>query len=261
MPLGAVLARWTSTLVLAGAALPAWGLLIASDGIDAVPPLCSSGLLWSVPTPSNFAYFFVFVTPESLALGWGLMVTAMMLPTLGGTLRQVTAQSFSELHSSLMGLVIIAFSSTWLFSGFVFITLALALRLSVSGPLPLFVALALAVLWQVSPWKQVALNRCHFQKALPAFAPAAYLAALFLGGRQAFWCILACWPLMLTGLLVPSHHTLVMVLVALFIWAERLDSPRLVSWGLHLPYRVPRLALLASLSCFQHFIWDVLKKS
>ena len=230
-------------LPLALLVLPAWGLLALGSGGFALPALCSSELLWSVPSPESFAFFFAYVPPLSLALGWALMVAAMMLPTLADTLGHVCARSFVRLRPWLVALVISGYGLTWLLAGAVFLSLALGLRLASGGSTwPFLTALAVAALWQVSPWKQAALNRCHRRPLVAAFAPHALGDALRLGMSNGGWCLATCWPLMMVSLLAPSHHFATMALVSLYIWAERLDPPRAPDWRLRLPLRALRLA-------------------
>lgn len=224
------------------AAGPSWGLLILASGTLAVPALCTSELIWSVPTPESYLYFFAFVPIGDLAVSWALMVAAMMLPTLCDALGHIRMRSIQRLRPRVEILVIAGYVAVWMFAGVVLLGVALTLMLAQpNSPGPFFLAIALAFLWQVSSWKQNALNRCHRRPVVAAFGPAAYRDALMLGFAQGFWCLASCWALMLMGLLAPSHHFAVMVLVALFIWAERLEPPRPPFWQLRTPRRAGRL--------------------
>lgn len=240
-PAGRELGRVAAPLALLAG--PAWLLLALGSGGIAVPELCSSALLWSVPSVEGLRYAFTFVPPQVLAMGWGLMVAAMMLPTLAGTLGYVRARSLGRLRGRLVALVICGYLAVWLAAGPVMLGLALALHLAAPGGGQVFIAaLAVALLWQVSPWKQAALNRCHRRPAIAAFAPEAYGDALRLGLGTGLWCLQSCWALMLASLLAPGWHFAAMAVVALFIWAERLEPPRPPAWRLRAPLRAWRLA-------------------
>jgi predicted metal-binding membrane protein len=122
--------------------------------------------------------------------------------------------------------------------------LALTLRLASGGGSGGFaLALAVALVWQVSAWKQAALNRCHRRPTLAAFAPAAYRDAVLFGASHGLWCVSACWALMLASLTVPAHHVAGMAIVAIFNWSERLEAPRTTRWRLRAPTVAARLAV------------------
>ena len=223
----------------------AWVLLALASGSLAVPVLCSSALLWSVPTPATYGSFFAYVSPLDLVLSWAVMVCAMMLPTLADTIGHVRARSFPHTRLQLEALVIGGYFSVWMLSGALFLTLALTLRLAAPAGSGLFaLSGALALLWQISPWKQRVLNRCHRRPILAAFAPAAHRDAFRLGVTNGASCLASCWALMLAALLAPTQHFAVMALVAVFIWAERIDPPRPPTWQIRAPLRAIRLASL-----------------
>lgn len=222
----------------------AWLLLALASSSLAVPALCSSALLWSVPTPATFGFFFAYVSPLDLALSWAVMICAMMLPTLADTIGHVRARSFLHARFRLEAMVISGYFSVWLLSGALFLTIALTSRLSAPGGALFALSCVMALLWQVSPWKQRVLNRCHRHPILSAFAPAAHRDAFWLGMTNGASCLASCWALMLAALLVPTHHFTVMALVALFIWAERIDAPRPPAWQLRAPNRAIRLMSL-----------------
>jgi predicted metal-binding membrane protein len=101
----------------------------------------------------------------------------------------------------------------------------------------------LAVVWQCSPLKQRCLNRCHSQAQLAAFGATAYFDALRFGLTHGMWCVGACWALMLLPLLVSAGHGAAMAAVALWLLAERLDTPMPPRWRLRGPAKAVRLAI------------------
>jgi len=104
-------------------------------------------------------------------------------------------------------------------------------------------AIVVAFVWQLSPAKQRSLNRCHARPALSAFGSAADLDALRFGSMQGIWCVGSCWALMLLPVLVSGWHVAAMAAVALWLSAERLDTPVPPRWGLRVPAKAARIAL------------------
>ncbi|MDD9739468.1 MAG: DUF2182 domain-containing protein [Marinovum algicola] len=232
--------RLRTALPLALLALPAWGLLALGNTGLALSPLCSPGRIWSLPSPESLGFFFTYVPPGTLALGWALMVAAMMLPTLLPVLGHVRARTFADLRPVAECLVLAGYFGVWMAAGVGLIGLALGLRLLSGVPLwPL--ALGLALLWQASPAKQRALNRCHRRPVLAGFAPRLWRDALWLGARSGGACLTSCAPLMLLGLMLPGGHFAVMLALSLWIWAERLEPPRPPGWRFCWPRRALRL--------------------
>lgn len=227
---------------LALAAGLAWAMLAVGGSGVATPAICSAALLWSVPSPSAFAFAFAFVSPWSLTVGWVVMVVAMMLPTVGDPLVHVRERTLARLRPVCIAVFLGGYVGVWTVAGVVLLAAAIMARLAAPIPeAPLIVASLVAVVWQVSPWRQVALNRCHRRPSLPAFAPAAYRSALHLGVTHGFWCVASCWALMATALLAPAYHVQVMAFVAGCIWAERLEPARPPRWRASLPSRALRM--------------------
>ncbi|MGY3439912.1 copper chaperone [Marinovum sp. KMM 9879] len=227
---------------LAVLSVPSWAVLGLGSDAMVLPALCSSGLLWSVPAPETYAFFFTYVSPMALILGWAIMVAAMMVPTLLGPLGYLRLRTFAPLRVRAEVLALLGYAAVWMLAGVGLLGLALTLRLAAGDSLwPLTAALALALIWQASPWKQRALNLCHRQSPLAAFAPALWRDSLRLGLVAGGSCLASCWALMLTALLLPAYHLEAMIALSLWIWAERLDPPRPARWHLHLPRRALRL--------------------
>ena len=217
----------------------AWFLLALGSLEIAVPAFCTGELLWSLPSRDRLAFVVALNAPARLALGWAVMVAAMMLPTLGDLLVHVRRRSFARVRGRCVAAVLAGFFAVWMLAGIVLVGLALAVQLSAPGwRAALIEVLGLALLWQVSPLKQLALNRCHGRPAFAAFGHAAWRDCLRIGLRAGAWCVAACWALMLVALVVPSGHLAAMAAVALLVWAERLDPPRPLRWQLRRPKRL-----------------------
>jgi hypothetical protein len=91
-------------------------------------------------------------------------------------------------------------------------------------------ALVLAVIWQCSPIKQRCLNRCHDLPDLATFGLAADVDVFRYGVTHAGWCVGSCWALMRLPTTIPEAHVAGMILAAVVIVAERLESPEPPSW-------------------------------
>ena len=230
-------------LTVAALSLAAWVALLMG-GADTV------GALLCAPADAHAAArwpLLAFASPAALVAGWALMVAAMMPPLIVWPLLHVRAQSLARRRVRTMLLFGVGYGSVWLAAGLVLQPLTWAL-----APLPgtpwtgIAAAALLALLWQVSPAKQVCLNGCHRLPALAAFGLAADLDALGFGVGHALWCVGACGPLMLLAESVQAGTGFIaaMPAVALFILAERFEPPGPFVWRLRLPLRLG--AMLAS---------------
>jgi predicted metal-binding membrane protein len=234
---------WQHPLPLLAVSATAWLLLAGPAALSGLPELCSSALIWSVPAPETFAFFLSQVSPLSLLLAWVVMLVAMMLPLVADTLAHVRRSAFPPLRLPMQAAFLAGYLAVWLLAGIALVAASVTVRLGAGQgtTIPVLIGLAIAILWQMSPAKQRALNRCHRYPPLSAFAPQAQRDALRLGLDRGLWCLSSCWALMLLALLAPGGHLVVMATVALWIWAERLDPPAPARWGLHLPRRALRL--------------------
>lgn len=231
------------TLVLFAAATTlAWVLLLfGGDLLPSVPPLCTSRLIATLPGAAEWAYGFSWVSPAHLAASWSVMLIAMMLPSVVGPVDHVCARSF--VHQRAAGSVgfIAGYLAVWLAAGVPLIGLALVLQfLSDPSWADFAVAVGLALAWQVTAWKQVALNRCHSRPPSAAYGKNPFVAWVGFGCSHGCWCVANCAPIMLGVLLAPVPSQVAMPMVALWIWAERLELPRPPAFGLSIPKRALR---------------------
>jgi predicted metal-binding membrane protein len=182
--------------------------------------------------------------PASLALGWLLMLAAMMLPLLITPVRHVRDRSFTRRRARAIALLIAGYTAVWMVAGAVLIALALALRTVAADSRVAAITVALsALLWQFSPAKQRCLNRCHNHRELAAFGRSADFDALRFGLAHGLWCAGSCWALMLLPLLLSQGHVAAMAAVSVLIYAERLDRPMPPRWRLRGPGIAARLVL------------------
>jgi len=181
--------------------------------------------------------------PASLALGWCLMLVAMMSPALILPMGHVRLSSFKRRRARAIALFAAGYAAVWMAAGALLMASAGTIgaigsigamgAVGAGAPspyLPAAGALLLALVWQPSPWKQRCLNRCHAHAELAAFGLAADLDALRFGVTHGIWCAGSCWALMLAPLLLPRGHLAAMALATLLIVGERLEHPRPPRW-------------------------------
>lgn len=167
---------------------------------------------------------------------WLIMLVAMMSPVLAEPMRHVWLRSLARRRWSAIILFLIGYISIWMLAGMVLMLAAHLLELIAGdkwlvafGP-----ALVLVVVWQVSPWKQVCLNQCHWTPGLSAFGLAAVRDSLYYGIVKGFWCIGTCWALMLLPLTSVHAHLALMAATSFIIIFERYRPPRPAQWRIPL---------------------------
>ncbi len=222
----------------------AWTLLVVEPGGMTMPVYCSAAP--GAMPPASLDLLLALNPPASLAAGWALMLAAMMVPLLIAPVRHIRDRSFAQRRIRAIVLFVAMYGAIWMAAGVMLLAFALAVRLVVPGssvPVALALAAMIALVWQLSPVKQRCLNRCHAQPALAAFGPAADIGALRFGLTHGIWCVGSCWVLMLLPMLVSGGHVAAMAAVALWLFAERLDSPMPPRWRFRVPGKAVRIAI------------------
>jgi predicted metal-binding membrane protein len=169
---------------------------------------------------------------------WALMVAAMMTPLLIGPLRYLYARSLPRRRGREMVLFLVAYSAVWVVLAPAFAGVAEVIDWT---SLAAAVAIAIALLWQASPPKQVCSNHHHVGPALVTFGWPADFQALRFGASQACWCVGSCWALMLLPVVITAHAVLVMILVSVWVWGEQFDLPKPAAWRVRAPLRALRI--------------------
>jgi predicted metal-binding membrane protein len=209
----------------------AWLLLVIEPSGKVLSADCSVAMLGTTPSPASLHLLLALEPLTSLAVGWALMLAAMMVPLLIAPVRHVRDRSFTHRRARAILLFVTGYAASWMAAGILLLALAVAARLvAPRSSVPLAMATIVALVWQISPVKQRALNRCHAQAELAAFGLAADLDALRFGLTLGVWCVGSCWALMLLPLLVSRGHVVAMAAVALWLYAERLDRPMPPRW-------------------------------
>ena len=215
----------------------AWILLVIEPGGMALHPHYSGAM-------PGLDMLRAHNPPVLMAAGWALMLAAMMAPLLIAPVSHIRDRSFAKRRARAVGLFAVGYAAIWMAAGVMLLALALAVRLIAPvSPVPLALATVIALVWQFSPVKQRCLNRCHAHAKLAAFGRVADLDALRFGLTHGIWCAGSCWALMLLPLLISRGHIVVMALVALWLFAERLDVPMPPRWGLRGPGKAARIVV------------------
>ncbi len=226
-----VLSRLPRSILIA--TVTGWVLMVGANVAPAMPDLCLSAATYRQEIVARTA-----ATLESadLVLGigsWLAMLIAMMPPLLSSPLQHVWRQSLSRRRWRAAGLFLCAYVFGWLVAGGLLISCAvLAEALLIETRFdPIVVAVVIALAWQATPLKQLALNRCHHRPPLTVFGANAELDAFRFGCERAFWCVGTCWAFMLCTLLSNNVlHWAVMAAAMSVSLFERTREPQAPAW-------------------------------
>lgn len=223
------LARVRNPVLLLSTA--AWIWLLADPGGSMVHAHCAATLSGNLPLRELLPMLLAMNPPALLAAGWGVMLIAMMAPTLILPISHLRLQSFKRRRARAIALFVAGYAAIWMAVGGVLLAGMLAAGFfAPDSYLPAAGVALLAIVWQFSPVKQRCLNRCHAHTGLAAFGVAADLDALRSGASHGIWCAGSCWALMLVPMLLPQGHVAGMAIVTVLTVSERLESPRPPRW-------------------------------
>jgi predicted metal-binding membrane protein len=201
-----------------GGAFFGWMSLTALCGVSAWPDLRDPTLLlgpqWSL---------------RDVALGWFVMLLAMMPPLLAQPLLHVWRSSHVRRRPPAVLIFACGYTSIWLGAGLLLVPAAILARLSLGSGAPV-AALCLALLWSCSPIAQSARNACHRMRRITVFGPSADRDCLRFGIFVGAACLSACWPWMVLASVVDEWHVLIMAIVALILFVERIVPPAPLAW-------------------------------
>jgi predicted metal-binding membrane protein len=157
---------------------------------------------------------------------WGLMTSAMMLPSALPAVRHVAVNSFRWRRSRAIGEFLAVYLGIWIAYGVLVLGL-LALVGQVEGRLLVTVALGLAAAWQLSRPKLLALRACHRGSPLP---PRGWRASAGVGRfalRNGGACLGSCWAIMLVTAVPTKGRLLWMLALTGIVCLEKLaNHPR-----------------------------------
>ncbi len=223
--------------------LAAWAFLLVRAGGSALSgSCCLPSSLQDGFTVSSWRMLLEKNPPTQMALGWAIMVVAMMAPLMCSCIQHIRETSLTRRRLRAIGLFLLGYFVIWMAAAFVLLPIALTIRLfAPTSFLPVFVGAVLALIWQMSPVKQKCLNRKHAHPSLAPFGLRADWEAIRFGLVHGWWCFSSCWALMLLAELFPSGHLIAMALFTLWLLAEELDRPSEPHWrirGIQKAYRV-----------------------
>lgn len=112
---------------------------------------------------------------------------------------------------------------------------------AVRSPATWVLAVGIALAWNCTPAKQACLNRTHAHHAIVRAAGRRVPDAVRAGAVHAAWCVGSCWALMLAPLLV-GHDLVAMVAATVWVWTERVETPRRPTWRFFVPQRIAKAA-------------------
>ncbi len=221
----------------------AWALLVVERGEESFAAHCSAAMTGVTPSSVSLHTLMALNAPGSLALGWALMLTAMMAPLLVAPVRHVHDRSFARRRTRAIMLFVAGYAVIWMAAGSILLALAPLVRFVPADWLETALIILSALIWQISPAKQGCLNRGHAHPELAAFGPAVDMDALRFGLTHGVWCVGSCWALMLLPFLVSRGHVATMAIVTLWMVGERLQKPRPARWGVPTPVKAARLVV------------------
>lgn len=221
----------------------AWALLFFHLGGKALAVHCSmpaGGMIRG----ASVQMFLEMHTPVPLAMGWAVMLVAMMAPVLIAPICHIRLRSFRSRRTRSVALFVSAYAAVWMALGFALPIISLAASwIVLQSYLPAAVVAIVALTWQTSPIKQRCLNACNAHAELAAFGAAADYSVIRFGLTHAICCAGSCWALMLFPMLLSWGHLPAMAVITLLISAERLEPPAVVCWRWRGLGRVARIAI------------------
>ena len=219
-------AAWQATLLpLLLASLSGWLALVWIELRLPMAQLCRASLsAGRGPDPAVLSWLV-----SGLALASAAMVLAMMPLLLAGPVSHLWTRSLARRRWRALALFSLTYGVIWTMAALVLLVMAAV----VAGTwLGVMLVLALALAWQCTPARQRCLNRCHRVPRLAAFGWAADRDCLVYGASAALWCIGACWALMLLAMSLAEVHLVGILVVSVFLVAERRLPARAERWRL-----------------------------
>ena len=171
------------------------------------------------------------VGAAAAAVNWLLMLAAMMAPVLIQPIQFVRGHGLARRRARATLVFVTGYAAIWTVAGGVM--QSLAATADAAGLTRVLLGagiLAVALVWQCSPAKQVCLNQCHVRPELAALGSRADADVLMFGATHALWCVGSCWAWMFVPLLFPSGHIAAMTATTILIFCERLDKPAPPGW-------------------------------
>jgi predicted metal-binding membrane protein len=202
-------------------AVAAWFALAVHSQASTSPAMPGMAAMPGMDMSNNVAH------PVLTSLApWLVMATAMMIPAVLPTVRNLALMSLWRRRQRTVALFLAGYLGVWTVFGIA------ALRIAALGapaldiaPSALVVALLIiAALWQFTSWKRRSLRARHLLLPLPQRGARADLACAVAGTRHALWCVVGCWPVML-AMAVGDVRLAVVAVLTLTTVAESAARP------------------------------------
>jgi hypothetical protein len=182
--------------------------------------ISASGDEWERGGRTLYAAWQTGVLREAF-LHW-LLMSLVMMPVLSLPLiRFVAVRSFAERRALAVLEFLCGLWTVWMLAGVALVPLAVLW----AGLLPIHefavpLAFGFAALWQITPIKRSALERCHRTVALSAAGWRADRDCVAFGLQAARQCVVSCWPMMFACALA-AHSIPALVIVLTIAIRER----------------------------------------
>ena len=226
----------------------AWALLLARHAGSEWAPLCVSppaaglqGIEEAIGAVSRLG-----IAREAMA-SWALMCLAMVPVLALPMVRFVAARSFAQRRALATVEFLAGSFLVWLFAGAVLLlpALLIAAQPDLSHPLVASAAFAFAALWQLTPARRLALQRCHRTTALAAAGWGADRDCLGFGIAAALPCVVTCWALMLACALAFHAPAALLVAQGIAMHERAVQSPH--------PWRYALILMACALAALARF--------
>ena len=224
---------------LLAASAAGWLVLAGQAAVPSLSALCLSATSVREALIGPLEAMLAIASPSALALGWLTMILAMMSPLLGSPLRHVWRRSLTRRRIRAALLFLLGYAGVWLAAGALLVpgSLVLAGVAPTTGMPAVALAALIALAWQSTPLKQMALNRCHRRPPLAAFGFRAEADALRFGAGHGVWCVGSCWGWMLLALATDGPlHWAAMATVTVLSIVESARAPGIERWGAAWPH-------------------------
>ncbi|GLS19920.1 hypothetical protein GCM10007874_29370 [Labrys miyagiensis] len=211
----------------------AWSALAVGPGmhVQGLGVYCSATGSGGATIAASPSLLLALNPPSALAVGWALMLVAMMSPLIVPEIHHIRFTSLRCRRTRSIALFVAGYSGIWMIFGVALASATFAyLALAPESYIPTIVAGLVAFVWQASPFKQRCLNRCHDKPPLQVFGLKADLDAFRFGWSRGVWCVGSCGGLMLFSVSLPAGHLMAMAAVAILIFCERLEDPEPPRW-------------------------------
>lgn len=215
--------------VIAATALGLWLVLIAEDlMLNRHTSLSHAHELHShhVHQLSHHAINFYDV----INLHWFLMIIVMMFPLLFLAVEDVIKRSFKRKRAISLAFFFLGYMLLWTCVGSLLFIATHYLNLIFANHLFVLVIMVF-LLWQITPYKKMCLNRCQTPSYIRPFGVYAIRDSFIFGLKKGCYCVGTCWPLMWLCIIWMQPMMYVMPLFTILLLYEQLTPRRAEVWG------------------------------